>query len=523
VRGRLWKNTAEIRWEVSREREPFSESSVENLIGRLTQADSREVRRCAAESLGQLGKDAAPAIPALLVCAVDVDAIARESILSALEAIDPAWPRNAESRKAIPALVKALKSKSSDERKAAYRLVRLIGRPAVPELANELSDGDDTVEQVYVIRVLARMGPTAANAMPGLTLALGSEFLHVRIAAAEALANIGPPPETAIPALVAGLSDWSADARWAMATCLARVGTAAEPAAPFLLPLLADRDDRVREAAADALVQVGPKAAPALIELVQTRDARRLAAWIESMIQVSQRCTPPKHDIVIMEPREVWKNLSWTAHDIIEERARLEAAQEAALRVLGELGPAASMAVPAVTQALADRNSGIQLAAIQTLGNMGPEARSAISDLVQMLIHSNRSFREAAAEALEQIDQNWVSDPAVRSVMAVPVRQLSSAGRPGEIAVQTFTMIGAAAVPVLIDELSSGNRIARENAARALGRIGTGAQASIPALTGALQDNHPWVREQAASALTKIEDRIVEPPVGADEGHVNEQ
>jgi HEAT repeat protein len=470
-----------------------------------------------------LGKDAALAIPALLVSAVDLDAAVREASLSALEAIDPAWPQNAEARQAIPALVKTLKGRSSGERRAAYRLLSLLGRPAVPELAKELSDGDDTVNHVYVIRVLARMGPAATDAVPGLTRALGSQFLHVRIAAAEALANIGPPPETAIPALVAGLSDRSADARQAMATCLARVGAAAEPAVPFLLPLLADRDDRVRKAAAAALGQIGPKAVPALIELVQARDARRLAAWIESMIQISHWGTPPKHNIVITEPWEIWKNLSWTAYDIMDERARLEAAQEAALRVLGEFGPDASMAVPAATQALADRNARVQLAAIQTLGKIGPEARSAISDLIQMLVHTNASFREAAAEALGQIDQNWVSDPAVRGVMAAPARQLSAAGRHGEIAVQMFTMIGAAAVPVLIDELSSGNRIARENAARALGRIGTGAQASIPALTRALQDNHPWVREEAASALSEIQDRVDDPPVGGGAGHVNEQ
>ena len=69
-----------------------------------------------------------------------------------------------------------------------------------------------------------------------------------------------------------------------------------------------------------------------------------------------------------------------------------------------------------------------------------------------------------------------------------------------------FASIGAASVPILIDVLESGNRIARANAARALGLMGPEAQAAIPMLTQALQDSHPWVRAEATKALAQIDD-----------------
>jgi tetratricopeptide (TPR) repeat protein len=137
-----------------------------------------------------------------------------------------------------------------------------------------------------------------------------------------------------------------------------------------------------------------------------------------------------------------------------------------------------------------------------------------------MFVDSNGPSQEAA-ETRRKIDHNWESSPITPDAIRVLTQQLSSPGRPGEVAVQTFTAMGAVAVPALIDVLVSGNRVAREHAARALGRIGAGAQAAIPALTKALQDSHPWVQEEAAQALAKIES-AAEPLVRPEPNRVNE-
>lgn len=505
VRGPLWTDTSEELWDTPPEPDEPCEPNLDDLIEQLGRVDNREIRRSAAEGLGQLGAEAGPAIPPLLKTATDVDETVRKAALEALEAIDPCWPQNPEAQKAISDLLTALKSRFSEVQKAAFRLLRVIGQPAVPDMADELLDGEDTTKKIHVIRLLGQLGPGAESAVPGLTCALASQFLQVRIAAARALTKIGPPPEATIPVLVSGLADPFADGREAMATCLARAGAAAEPAMPLLLPLLADRESRVRQAAAEALENIGPSVVPALIEVVQTRDVQRLKAWLESMIKVSRWYTRTESRVALMEPEEVWRGLSWTAYDIMEERARLEAAQEAALRVLGKLGPAASEAVPTIAQAMADPNPWIRLAAVQALGQMGQEAGTRLPDLTQALMHSDPAVREAAAEALRNVDPDWASNPAVPVMTAALAGQLSDPRELGEFAADTLVLIGAAAVPALIGALESPNRVARQNAAQALGRIGPDAQEAIPALTKALQDVNGWVRKEAAKALAQIE------------------
>jgi HEAT repeat protein len=506
VRGRRWKNTAETRWDVPPEPATFCDSRVEDLIQQLAQVERKEVRCSAAQKLGRMGTAAVPAISALVTSAVEVDPAVREAALTALKEIDPAWPKNAETRKSVPVLAAALKSWSPEVPKVAVKLLNFIAPFAVSEIADALSNAEDTIDKVFLMQALARIGPGAEVAVPSLIRALGSQCLQVRISAAETLATIGLPVGSAVPALTAGLSDPFADGRQAMAACLAHIGAAAEPAIPALLPLLANREERVRDAAEAALEQIGPKAVPALIELVQTRDVQRLKAWSQSMSEVFQWHASSSADLIAADPKKVLTNLSWAAYDIMEERSSLEAAQKAALQILGKLGPAAQAAVPALSKATADPNPEIRSAAVQTLGQIGQPARSVIPDLIPLLADSNESVRAAAVDALGKIDGNWASDPLAAGSIEILAGQLRSTGKSGESAVQIFAQLGGAAVPALIEVMESGDRIAQENAAKALAQIGAGAKAAIPALTRAMQKGHPWVQAEAAKALAKIND-----------------
>jgi HEAT repeat protein len=514
-------DTTETRRESAQEQEPSPDWSLQDLVKALATPYRREIRRDAAERLGQLGEAAAPAIPALLIAAVDASADVRKAALNALKAVDPDWTENAAISEALPSLVAALRGRSQQVDQAASALLREIGQPAVPALCSALLDGEDNLKQIRLMRLLAWIDPGAVCAIPPLTRALSSKFLHVRIEAARRLADTGPPPEAALPALMAGLSERSLEARQAMAACLALAGAAAEPAIPFLLPLLADRDGGVRKAAAAALAGIGPPVVPALIELIQTRDAQRLKTWTESCDRFQPWRHPAERDILVIESWESWKNLWWAAYDILDEHTRLETAQEAALGILAELGYASSAAVPAVTRALADPNPAIQLAAIHTLRQIGPRARSATPDLLQMIAHRDESFRAAAVSALNSIYSSWTLYPGALGVLAGLAKQLSDAGEPGESIVRTFAMIGGPAVPALIDTLTSGNRVAQENAAKALGHIGAGAQEAIPALTGVLQDSHPGVQEAAAEALSEIEEQVAQTPAPPDAAGVS--
>ena len=112
VRGKRWKNTAETDWEFSPHQDIVHDDSLEGLIKRLRRIERVELRRSAAETLGLQGQAAMPAIPALVLAAVDADNSVREAALCALKKIDPEWPKNPETLKEIPDLVQALKSQS---------------------------------------------------------------------------------------------------------------------------------------------------------------------------------------------------------------------------------------------------------------------------------------------------------------------------------------------------------------------------------------------------------------------------
>ncbi len=511
VRGQYWMNTTETRWEFSPEQVIVHDDSIEGLIKMLGRIERGEIRRSAAETLGMRGHAATPAIPALVLAAVDIDKSVREEALCALKKIDPAWPKNPNTLKILPSLVLALKSQSSLVPEAASRLLNLIGPSAVPDLVESLATSDDRIDKIFNIRVLARYGSDAAEAVPELSRALGSQYIQERLAAADALIKIGPASVDAIPALIVGLSDQFLDGRLAMVTCLANLGEAAEPSAPAIVLLLADKEDKVRQAAATALEKIGSNSIPVLIEFLQMRDLKRLNARYTSMENISFWATKPAPDIMITDMQKAWRNLSWWISDIIGDLNRLEYALLAAMAVLGKFGSAAEAATPTITQALADPNPGIKLAAVHALGQIGPKAISAIPDLIHLMTDYDRPTLVAVKAALENIDVNWRLDPAVPDLVATLVTRLNNPDSLGKLAVQTLILIGAPAVPTLIDVLRNGNIPASENSAFALGQIGKDAKKAIPALTEMLGNENRRVQTEAANALQRINSAVACP------------
>lgn len=506
VRGKHWVNTAETGWVLAPEPQDLDEPSIEGLLKKLGQVDQRDARRSAAEALGQMGADATPAITALLNAAVDIDESVREAACNALDAIHPDWPQTEQARPAFPNLVEALHSWSAEVKEAAFGLLKRIGPPAAPALEQALLEGEDTIDKVYVMQLLAQIGPDAAGAVPGLTKELSSKHAQARIAAADALAQIGPEAAGAVPLLTDGLSDPYPSVRQAMAACLAELGPRAEPALPALLPLLADREPDIRKSAAEALEHIGSAAVPSLIEVLQARDVQRLKVRLEALMTVSRWHTSSKGDRLVTEPFQVWANRYWAAYSILEEQEALEEAQISALQVLGRLGPTAAVARPAIIQTLVDPNPHIRLSAIQALEQIDALQPDILPDLIRMLVDKNADVRDAATDSLKGFNaksgaDEWITDPAAADAMATLAKQLN---QPDESAAQAFVAIGPAAVPTLIHVLESGDRVAQEKAAKVLGQIGPNAAAATPALNRALQDSHPWVQAEAAAALEKI-------------------
>lgn len=164
---------------------------------------------------------------------------------------------------------------------------------------------------------------------------------------------------------------------------------------------------------------------------------------------------------------------------------------------LGELGPAARDAIPALLLALHDDSGWVRRDAAEALLKIGPEPRM-IPDLVWLVKTDDRN-RGPAIDALARIGPAVIPD-------VVPLLEFKR-GEDGEdvnntwgAAAEILAGIGAASVPALITALEDPSR--REGALEALGRIGPDAAPAIPALLALRSD--PDSRLRVSRALGGI-------------------
>jgi len=182
----------------------------------------------------------------------------------------------------------------------------------------------------------------------------------------------------------------------------------------------------------------------------EPNDAPFEEAWSEAILEGLAHLWGPRVLIKALVDEEWWM-------------------RKTAALALGEIGPGAVEAVPAIIQTMEDEDWVVRWSTAWALWKIGPGAVEAVPALIQALEDEDSSdVRGTAALALGEIG-------------------------PGAIE----------AVPALIQALGDGNIVVREHAALALGEIGPGAIEAVPALIHALGDRN-IVRDPAAAALKKI-------------------
>ena len=205
--------------------------------------------------------------------------------------------------RSLPLLRRFLNRRNEDMHVVTFEIIRRIGPPALPLLADLLTQPQVSIrrsaadalidlapdteriqpaltralrdEDSYVAgdaaRALGALGKRASPSVLALVKALSHEEPHVRIYAAEALASIGPKASAATRDLARAVGDPIPGVRWAACEALASIGPAALSAVPQLIEALKDEFLYVRICAAGALGSIGPKAQTA-------REALRAAA-----------------------------------------------------------------------------------------------------------------------------------------------------------------------------------------------------------------------------------------------------
>jgi HEAT repeat protein/flagellar basal body rod protein FlgF len=396
-------------------------------------ADGVGMRLDAALALGEIGREASAATPALLKLLESDDWELREGVTGALLRIAP------DSEVVTAAVVQTWSAAArSTVGPRRYRAVLTLGRlgakaaGAIPLLTELLDDPTSGAA-----RALGQIGETAAPAVPALAGALRRPEAHVRQQAADALGRIGPAARPAIPALLEVMKDRRPEVRWRAAAAIGRIGANENGCIAALAAMLKDEDPQVRDRVAEALGRIGRVAgqAEAQIEVASratrvmdriwplyalARGSERPAAAVLSLANLlvqdeDAACVVACRAVGMLGP--LAKPAVPVLAELIGSTDRLVA--QAAMEALGELGPTAEEAVPQLTVALTDRNPLVRLRAATTLGQIGEGASPAVPALANALGDQSEQVVAACAAALGRIGPRAMeAAPALQPLMA---------------------------------------------------------------------------------------------------------
>ena len=291
-----------------------------------------------------------------------------------------------QAQEAIPAILGVLQDKSRHEieRGGACRALGLMGKPALPTLAEALKSSD-VFGRKYAAAALSAMGDLGGRkqvpeAISLLLEAMKDEDEEVRNAAVGCFGfEVAFTPEFAGPYLLKALQHKNPFVRAGTAEASIRLKVNAAEAEKTLIELLGHPNIEVRLQALGGLgheeCSYGKAAVPPLRVALKDKDSR-----VRAGAALALSCQGPAAEPALGDLLKLLKEDK-------DERVRANA-----VTALGSIGPAAKEAVPALIDALKN-DSLIHWRAINALGDIGPNARAAIPLLEGLL----REYQEVGS------------------------------------------------------------------------------------------------------------------------------
>lgn len=472
----LRSNSESVRLEASNAiilMEPAATTSVP-LLQKMVSSNDEGAIKVGATYLGDIGPDAAGAVPALIAARTKETATNETT-----SAIDEALIQIGAP--AVPELVKVMAGANGDTNHWSVNCLRQLGSEAVPAMIDGLQS-NDSERQLDALRVLALVGDEASSAIPDLERLAKQGAGEVRNTALTTLASAGAKPDIVAPLAETALSSGEPKTREAGAAALAQLGPGARRAIPSLINGLKDNDPSVAASCARALGKCG--------------NAGGSAAG--PLVDALQRTEPQVHEAVV--------------------------------GAIGELGAVARSAVPALTKLLPNTKPPFQKSIVASLGAMGASASAALPELEKNLTCDDADTRAACVTAMAQIETNkgrkvemlkTALDDHAQVVRVAAIEELGKLGRAAEPAAEKLYALTESStereqalevlagmqirsVPLLVRALGNSDPYVRQYAAQRLGELGKDAEEAAPELRKLLDDKEEFVKRAARSSLRDI-------------------
>jgi HEAT repeat protein len=350
----------------------------------------------------------------------------------------------------------------------------------IKQLVHTLTTGDPAAQQ-SAADALADLGEGAREAVPALIQAAASSDAGTRWRAARALGVIGDLQAAA------ALRDLTADGdvlvRSQAIFALGRLKAADERSLEIIVDRLSDQDAQVRRAAIRALRLVdAPRGmmVPLIVKLLSDSDQavamRALSAIGDGGIEVLPSL------IAALDDRD---------------------ARYWALLAVGEMGPQAGTAVPALVKALGDDRPEVRLQAAIALGEIGPDAKSAVGAITKLLDDPLTPVRSAATFALGKIGDTAASPALVKAEQAEePFVKVLATWALAKLH-PSDEQRAAKAIELLVQTLADKNRETSQLAAKALEDLRPGTELLRPTVDKLL-GSKPEVAERVLAAYSSL-------------------
>lgn len=330
--------------------------------------------------------------------------------------------------------------------------------------------------------------PTETDEFSELVASLDSNDTTERKAAADALAANGAD---AVPELATALESDSAPTRAAAAYALNEIGADAAAATPTLMSVLQDDDELVRALATSALTQVGLDdniLINVLVAAVQNESGMVNNIAADALVGIGGDAVPALGDILKNDAANSFAKK--TAATLIGDIGQLDSIGDSALQA----------GISVLAETLNDGDSDVRKAAAGALGDFGPLADVAIPALSRTLLGNNSDVNQTVAGSLVKIGQQSVPGLTEALTSDDTLTQLYAAD-----ALWTLTEDSSLILPTVVSLLNSGDVQTRELAALSLTYLGRRALPALPAVRQLFSDDNNTVRDVAwiASAILR--------------------